>query len=38
MIKKMWQYRLNVFTHIFFPIHFCARTLVFLIIEENRIF
>ena len=38
MIKKMWQHMLNVITHIFSPISFGVRTLVFLIIEENRIF
>ena len=38
MIKKTWQYKLNVIPHIFSPINFCVRTLVFFIIEENRIF
>ena len=38
MIKKTWQYVLNVIPHIFAPINFCVRTLVFVIIEEKRIF
>ena len=38
MIKKTWQYVLNNTPLIFSPINFCVRTLVFLIIEENRIF
>ena len=38
MIKKTWQYMLNVIPHIFSPINFCVRTLVFFITEEHRIF
>ena len=38
MIKKTCQYMLNVVPHIFSSINFCVRTLVFFIIEENRIF
>ena len=38
MIKKMWQYMLNAITHIFSPIHFCVRTLVFLIIVQHPYF
>ena len=38
MIKKTWQYMFNVILHIYSSINFCVRTLVFFIIEENRIF
>ena len=38
MIKKTQQYVLNVIPHIFSPMNFCVRTLVFFIIEENCIF
>ena len=38
MIKKTCHYMLNVVPHTFSSINFCVRTLVFYIIEENRIF
>ena len=38
MINKTCPYMLNVVPHIFSSINFCVRTVVFFIIEENRIF